>query len=71
VRIFDGYTWEFVYGHMIEGSSTVNVGDTVVAGQIIGRVGNTGSSTGAHLHFEIRENGIAIDPMPIHNLYAN
>lgn len=70
VQIFDGYTWEFVYGHMVPGSSTVNVGDTVVAGQIIGQVGNSGTSTGAHLHFEIHENGTAIDPMPILNRYV-
>jgi len=70
VQIFDGYTWEFIYGHMIEGSSTVNVGDRVTVGQVIGHVGNTGSSTGAHLHFQINENGVPIDPMPILNRYS-
>ncbi|MBQ1243337.1 MAG: M23 family metallopeptidase, partial [Clostridia bacterium] len=41
----------------------VNVGDTVQKGQMIGRVGSTGNSTGAHLHFEIRYYGEKQDPM--------
>ena len=43
----------------------VKVGDQVEKGQKIGEVGSTGFSTGPHLHFEIHENGIAIDPMKI------
>jgi murein DD-endopeptidase MepM/ murein hydrolase activator NlpD len=50
-----------VYAHM---SSTANivVGDTVVAGQLIGYVGSTGNSTGNHLHFEVRQNGSYLNP---------
>jgi murein DD-endopeptidase MepM/ murein hydrolase activator NlpD len=42
----------------------VPVGAQVRAGQLLGRVGNTGRSTGAHLHFEIRRHGQPIDPVP-------
>lgn len=41
----------------------VNVGDKVERGQIIGYVGNTGWSTGCHLHFTVLQDGKAVDPM--------
>ena len=49
------------YGHMSQ--VLVNVGDVVQKGQVIGYVGSTGDSSGPHLHFEIRINGVAQDPM--------
>ena len=51
------------YCHMLN-SLRVRVGDIVSTGQIIGDMGSTGSSTGAHLHFGIQKNGQWIDPEP-------
>ena len=50
-----------IYGHL--SGVTVSVGQSVVAGQLIGFVGSTGYSTGAHLHFETRYNNVRYDPL--------
>ena len=50
----DGQTWYTSYLHMYEDGIYVKVGDTVTAGQLIAGVGNTGRSSGSHLHFEVR-----------------
>lgn len=54
----DGLTT--LYAHL--SSITVHDGDDVAAGDVIGLVGSSGNSTGPHLHFEVRRDGIAEDP---------
>ncbi len=58
----DGFTTG--YAHLQNGSLYVQLGQTVVTGQLIGRIGTTGGSTGCHLHLETRQNMVAQDPYP-------
>lgn len=51
-----------LYGHLLD--TNVTVGQSVVRGQMIGREGSTGFSTGPHVHFELRVNNAVTDPMP-------
>jgi murein DD-endopeptidase MepM/ murein hydrolase activator NlpD len=76
--------WSGGYGRMVEidhgnGLSTryghlsqieVNVGDEIRIGQVVGRMGSTGRSTGPHLHYETRIDGEAVDPQKFLNAGA-
>jgi len=63
IRHPDGY--ETAYGHMTAFARGLEIGSHVRQGQVIGFVGSTGVSTGAHVHFEIWVNGRVVDPMRI------
>jgi murein DD-endopeptidase MepM/ murein hydrolase activator NlpD len=65
VRIHHTDGYETAYGHMTAFARGLEVGSKVRQGQIIGFVGSTGMSTGAHVHFEIWVNGRVVDPMRI------
>lgn len=60
VDIQHGDGWISRYGHL--SSMSVKVGDKVYQGQYIADTGNSGRSTGPHLHFELRHNGAFVDP---------
>ncbi|MBF4589479.1 M23 family metallopeptidase [Curtobacterium flaccumfaciens pv. oortii] len=60
----DGQTISTLYAHMIFGSSPLRAGQSVAVGQLVGLVGNTGASTGAHLHLQVMLGGTTpIDPI--------
>jgi murein DD-endopeptidase MepM/ murein hydrolase activator NlpD len=52
--------WTSLYGHLSETHTILR--NSVKSGNLIGKVGSTGQSTGPHLHFELRQKGIAQDP---------
>ncbi|WEO76000.1 M23 family metallopeptidase [Cryobacterium sp. SO2] len=57
-HMIDGRLVSSLYAHMTEGTLAFAVGDPVLVGQLVGNVGNTGQSTGPHLHFEILLDGV-------------
>ena len=61
VTLNHGYGYKTQYAHLSEFG--VKLGEKVKRGQVIGYVGNTGKSTGPHLHYEVLRNGEATDPI--------
>ena len=55
-----GFGLTTLYGHNTR--NVVKVGDRVARGQTIAFLGSTGKSTAPHLHFEVRKNGVSVDP---------
>ena len=60
---------ETLYGHLSK--QLVDVGQEVKAGDLIGKGGNTGRSTGSHLHYELRYKGLAFDPQKVYDFDKN
>jgi murein DD-endopeptidase MepM/ murein hydrolase activator NlpD len=58
-------TWSTRYAHLSRFAPGLRAGDRVVQGQVIAYSGNTGRSTGPHLHYEVRRMGQAINPMGV------
>jgi murein DD-endopeptidase MepM/ murein hydrolase activator NlpD len=65
IRLKHNNGYETAYGHMSAFAKGMEVGKRVRQGQVIGFVGSTGLSTGAHVHYEILVNGRFVDPMRI------
>ena len=61
VKIDHGYHYATVYAHLSK--AYVRPGQEVKKGQIIGLVGNTGRSVGPHLHYEVKVNGVPVNPV--------
>ncbi len=61
VMVDHGFGYETLYAHMHD--IHVRVGEEVTKGQIIGTVGNSGTSTSPHLHYEVRLNGRQVNPI--------
>jgi len=63
IRIEHSSRLATVYGHLSAFAPGIEPGETVVRGELIGFVGSTGRSTGAHLHFELLSDGKPVNPI--------
>lgn len=60
VEIDHGFGYRTIYAHL--SNAIVKQGDSIKRGQVIAKSGNSGLSSGPHLHYEVHHNGIAVDP---------
>ena len=65
IKIRHNGTYSTAYAHLSKFKSDVKIGTQVKQGQTVGYVGNTGLSTGPHLHYEIIKNGVHVNPLTI------
>jgi murein DD-endopeptidase MepM/ murein hydrolase activator NlpD len=65
IRIRHNSTFETAYAHMSRIASHISAGSRIKQGEVIGFVGSTGRSTGAHLHYEILVNKRQVNPMTV------
>lgn len=64
IRIDHGHGIVSAYSHIRPGGVLVSPGQQISAGQLIAHMGSSGASTGTHLHYELYENGVRVDPEP-------
>lgn len=67
VKLEHGNGYTTIYAHMKQNTIKVKVGDVVNAGTVLGYMGDSGYTFGAHLHFELRKNNTAINPQDYMN----
>ncbi|OIO18966.1 MAG: hypothetical protein AUJ23_02695 [Candidatus Magasanikbacteria bacterium CG1_02_32_51] len=65
ISIHHNDTYTTQYAHLSAFTKGLKIGSKVVQGEVIGYVGSTGHSTGAHLHYQIKQNGVLVNPLEI------
>jgi len=68
VKIQHDNNYATIYAHLSPGTIAVSVGQEVVAGQYLGKMGSSGNSSGTHLHYEIQFDGNRLDPLAFYEV---